>query len=155
MVSNLLEFHTTTTTHSPRSVTGQGCGPISTSLGFDSRGCISSVGKRRGRYIMDRPGEDPLPHGLVRKCLSPHARLRDFPEAAWQRRCNQTATRGEWGGNDGPRARGSAGTPRAITISLATAHTHTHTPRKIEVVCDSNHVLLLPVIRSVLLLLPN
>jgi hypothetical protein len=28
------------------------------------------------------------------------------------------------GGNDGPRARGSTGTPRAITISLATTHTH-------------------------------
>ncbi len=53
--------------------------------------------------------------------------LRDFPEASWQGRCDQTATRGEWGGNDGPRARGSAGTRTAITISLATAHTHTHT----------------------------
>ena len=122
------EENNTPTHHSPRSVTGQGWRTyrrVSGSIPEDVRKFFPSVGKRRGRYIMDRPGEDPLPQGLVRKCLSPHARLRDFPEASWQRRCNQTATRGEWGGNEGPRARGAAGTPRAITISLATAHTHT------------------------------
>ena len=54
--------------------------------------------RRRGRYIMDRPGEDPFPQSLaLGKSLSPHARLRDFPETLRQRRRNQTAKRRETG----------------------------------------------------------
>ena len=33
------------------------------------RNFSSSLAKRRGRYIMDRPGDDPLPQGLVREKL--------------------------------------------------------------------------------------
>ncbi len=93
---------------------------------------FSSVGETAGprHNNMDKPGKDQLPtRPSEGEFESTRTIERDLPEATWQRRCNQTAIRGEWGGNDESRARGSTGTPRAITRSLKTAHTHTHTRR--------------------------
>ena len=94
--------------------------------------------RRRGRYIMDRPGEDPFPQSLaLGKSLSPHARLRDFPETLRQRRRNQLAKRRETG-----RTPAAAHITR-LTKDLSRAnykvtsnnrqHTHTHTSERTEI----------------------